>query len=73
MVVLIDQPLRTALHKPDTVVRMAKWALELTEFDFMFQPRPSIKVQVLALSRLYDQCIIPDEEPTKAVAQQKKT
>lgn len=43
----IDQPLWTALHRLDAVGRMAKWVLELTEFDLVFWPQPSIKAQVL--------------------------
>lgn len=42
------QPLKTLLQWSDTSKRMAKWAIELGEFDISYQPRASIKAQVLA-------------------------
>ena len=33
IVVLTDQPLKAILHHPDTLGRMAKWAVKLDEFD----------------------------------------
>ena len=41
-------PLKTVLQKPDLLGRMAKWVVELGEFDVRFQPRISIKSQMLA-------------------------
>lgn len=35
VVVLTDQPLKMALHRLDTMGKVAKWALKLTEFDFV--------------------------------------
>ena len=40
--------LKTILHKPELSRRLAKWAVELSEFDITFQPRTAIKSQVLA-------------------------
>ena len=37
----------SVIEKPDLSVCMAKWALELGEFDVSFQPRIAIKSQVL--------------------------
>ena len=48
VVVLTDQPLRNILHKPDLTGRMLRWAIELSEFGIEFQPRLSIKGQVMA-------------------------
>ena len=48
MVVLTDQPLRNILHKPDLTERMLQWAIELSEFGIKFQPRLSMKSQVMA-------------------------
>ncbi|RVW31289.1 Transposon Tf2-12 polyprotein [Vitis vinifera] len=48
MVVLTDQPLSNILHKPDLTGRMLQWAIELREFGIEFQPRLSMKGQVMA-------------------------
>ena len=36
------------LHKPDLSGRMLKWAIELSEYGIEYQPRLSIKRQVMA-------------------------
>ena len=41
-------PLKTMLQKPDLSGCMAKWILELGEFDVGFQPITSMKSQALA-------------------------
>ncbi|KAL6315950.1 hypothetical protein AAG906_013784 [Vitis piasezkii] len=41
VIVLIDQPLRNILHKPDLTGRMLQWAIELSEFGIEFQPKLS--------------------------------
>lgn len=38
MVILMDQLLKMALHKPKTSGRVAKWALELSKFNPVFHP-----------------------------------
>ncbi|RVW52957.1 Transposon Ty3-I Gag-Pol polyprotein [Vitis vinifera] len=48
VVVLTNQPLRNILHKPDLIGRMLQWAIELSEFGIEFQPRLSMKGQVMA-------------------------
>ena len=48
VIVLIDQPFRNILHKPDLTGRMLQWAIELSEFGIEFQPRLSMKGQVMA-------------------------
>ena len=45
---LIDLPLRGKIHKPDLSIRMARWALELSEYGIQYKPRLSKKGQVLA-------------------------
>ncbi|GAV68107.1 hypothetical protein CFOL_v3_11610, partial [Cephalotus follicularis] len=45
---LTDKPLRQVLAKPDMSGRLAKWSVELGEYDVKFEARPVIKSQVLA-------------------------
>ena len=46
--VLTNQPLRNILHKPDITGRMLRWAIELSEYGIDYQPRLSLKGQVMA-------------------------
>ena len=46
--VLTNYPLRQVLQKPDASSRSLKWAIELSQFEIEFQPRPAIKGQALA-------------------------
>ena len=48
VVVLTDQPLHNILHKPDLTGRMLQWAIELSEYRIKFQPRLSMKGQMMA-------------------------
>ncbi|XP_077246080.1 uncharacterized protein LOC143885934 [Tasmannia lanceolata] len=57
--VLTDQQLRQVLHRPDTLGRLVKWAVELSEFDIQYMPRPAIKAQVLA--DFVVECTIPQQ------------
>ena len=45
--VVMDHPLRKATNKLEAVGQLIKWAIELSEFDIRYQPRNSIKAQVL--------------------------
>ena len=47
IVVLNDLPLRSTIHKPDFSERMARWAIELSEFVIKYKPRLAKKGQVL--------------------------
>ncbi|XP_070050881.1 uncharacterized protein [Nicotiana tomentosiformis] len=40
-------PVRDILHKPELSGRLAKWAIEMSEFDIEYKPRTAIKSQGL--------------------------
>ena len=46
--VMIDHPLKKAMNKLEVVGRLMQWAVELSEFDFRYQLRHTIKAQALA-------------------------
>ena len=46
--VLTNQPLQTILHSPNQSGRLAKWAVELSEYHIEFKSRVSMKAQVIA-------------------------
>ena len=46
--VLTEYPMKQVLHKPETLGRLMKWAIELSEFDIRYKPKTAIKGQVLA-------------------------
>ena len=48
VVVLTDLQLCGTIHKPDLSGRMARWAMELSEYGIQYKPRLSKKGQVLA-------------------------
>ena len=43
----IEYPMKQVLHKPETLGRLMKWAIELSEFDIRYKPKTAIKGQVL--------------------------
>ena len=63
MIVLIDQPLKSILHQSNSFEWIAKWALELSELDIHYRPRPSIKIQILADFIL--ECTIHEGKPSE--------
>jgi hypothetical protein len=48
VVVVTSFPLRVVLHNSNATGNIAKWVVELAEFQLEFQPRHAIKSQVLA-------------------------
>ena len=43
-----EYPMKQILHKPETLGRLIKWAIELSEFDIRYKPRTAVKGQILA-------------------------
>ncbi|XP_057969336.1 uncharacterized protein LOC131158486 [Malania oleifera] len=39
--------MRQIPQRPESLGRMMKWSIELSEFDIQYQPRPAVKAQVL--------------------------
>ena len=48
IVVVTSFPIKLVLHKPEVSGRLAKWAVELGEYDMIFRPAMVIKSQVRA-------------------------
>jgi len=40
---MTDLPIQKVLQKPYVTGRMVRWAVELSEFDIVYEPRGSIK------------------------------
>ncbi|XP_071739818.1 uncharacterized protein [Rutidosis leptorrhynchoides] len=45
---MIDQPIKHILRNPESSGRLAKWAIELGEYEINFSPRHVVKGQILA-------------------------
>ena len=66
VVVLTDQPLRNILHKSDLTGRMLQWTIELSKYGIEFQPKLSMKGQVMADFVLeYSRMPIQRKEPSE--------
>lgn len=48
VIMVTASPMRVVLHKPEKSERMAKWTIELSEFDITYRPRTALKSQILA-------------------------
>ena len=48
IIVMMDQPIKKAMNKPEAARRMVQWAIELSQFDIKYHPRTAIKAQALA-------------------------
>ena len=47
IIILTNLPIRSIIHKPDLLGWMARWEIELSEFDIQYKPRLAVKGQVL--------------------------
>ena len=56
VMVMTDLPIHKVLQKPDVTGRMARWAVELSEFDIHYEPRGPIKGQI------YVDFIVPNSQ-----------
>ena len=64
--VMTSQPLQTVLHSPSQSGRLAKWEIELSEYDIEYKPRTSSKAQVLADFLIE---LVPKEDSAKSNSQ----
>ena len=48
MIVLTNLTLRSTIHKPNLLWKMAQWAVELSEFSIQYKPRLAVKGKALA-------------------------
>ena len=46
--VMTDHPLKKAMNKLEAAGQLIQWAVKLSEFDILYQPRHAIKAQALA-------------------------
>lgn len=63
--VIIDQPLRRIIHKPDVSGRLVNWAVVIIHFHLTFVPRTATKAQVL--TNFLVECFFPDPQPTSMI------
>ncbi|GJX30981.1 reverse transcriptase domain-containing protein [Tanacetum coccineum] len=48
IIVVMDQPIKQVLSKPEIAGRLQKWSIELGEYAIHYRPRVSVKGQILA-------------------------
>ncbi|XP_050229096.1 uncharacterized protein LOC126678235 [Mercurialis annua] len=48
VIVRTNQPLKKALHRPETSGRLVSWSVQLGEHDIRYEPRTTLKAQALA-------------------------
>ncbi|GJX53128.1 reverse transcriptase domain-containing protein [Tanacetum coccineum] len=48
IVVITDQPIKQIISRPDVIGRLQKWSVMLGEHNITYQPRTSVKGQILA-------------------------
>ena len=58
--VIIDQPIKKSMNKPEVAGRMVQWAIELIQFDIEYHPRIAIKAH--ALGDFITEFTLPNED-----------
>ena len=58
--VMMDQPIKKSMNKPEAAGRMVQWAIELSQFNIEYHPRTAIKAQ--ALAGFITEFTIPNED-----------
>ena len=47
ILVIMDQPIKKAMNKPEAAGRLVQWVIKLSQFDVKYRPRTAIKAQAL--------------------------
>ncbi|GJS44375.1 reverse transcriptase domain-containing protein [Tanacetum coccineum] len=66
IIVIMDQPIKQILSRPEVAGRLQKWSIELGKYDIQYRPRTLVKGQILAdfiVERPED---VPLDTPTEA-------
>ncbi|XP_075633304.1 uncharacterized protein LOC142605746 [Castanea sativa] len=48
ILVMTDQPIKKSMNKLEAARRMVQWAIKLSQFNIIYQPKTAIKAQALA-------------------------
>ena len=64
ILVMIDQPIKKAMNKPEAARRLVQWAIELSQFDIYYCPKTAIKA--LALVDFIAKFTLSNNEKAKA-------
>ena len=60
ILVMMNQPIKRSMNKPEAAGRMVQWVIELSQFDIEYHPRTTIKAQ--ALMDFIAEFTLPDED-----------
>jgi len=61
---LINQPLKNILQRLDAFAQLLKWAVELSQYDLVFEARRAIKAQALVHFLAESIVAVADSSPT---------
>ena len=63
ILVMMDQPIRKSMNKPESAGRMVQWAIKLSQFDIEYHPRTATKAQTL-VDFIAEFTLLEDDNPT---------